>query len=395
MKNIAIQDTKRKLLLLIPVYIIGILLISAVAILISIEVRYRGLEKKVKDILPEVSSEYFYFNQLTYKEQLLFKSIKKAAENYEEKSEIVPYRFTEEEFKRAAKAVSFDCPMLFYINQNSFELYSDGYKSSVTLGYLKTDSDMAKMKMEIEAVSAAAMAYVRDAETDFEKAVILHDFLTKSCAYAGKTDPENSSKPTAHTAYGALIDKYAFCDGYAAAYKILLNRCGVECIIAEGATDIEPHLWNIVKQDGVYYHTDCTWNDADVDFVSELTFHGFFNMSDNAIASTHRIYSDFELPKCNSESNYYAQKDAKVVSADQFEEKAYKQLKNAIAENLTYFELYPIYTNDPKEYEDSLYDAIDRVNGEFGSSVISRSFRIFSAAQNGYAVTVQIYYINE
>ncbi len=387
--------TTKKRLFLIPVYILVFLVLWVAVSFISIEVRYRSQEKKILNHPSDISEEYYYFNQLTYKEQLLFKSIRNAAEKHQNESEIVPYRYTEEEFKRVAKAVSFDCPMLFYLDPNSFKLFCDDYKTSVTMGYLSTTSDFSKMKMEIEAVSAAAMAFIQDAETDFEKAVILHDFLTKSCTYAGKTDTEIGSKSTAHTAYGALVDKYAFCDGYASAYKILLNRCGIECIIAEGATDVQPHLWNVVNQDGKYYHIDCTWNDADVDFVSDLAFHGFFNLSDNAIAKTHRIYTDFTLPKCNSENNYYATKNAKVVSIDEIEDTAYIQIKNAISEELTYFELYPIFTNNYKDYEESIHKAIDRVNAEYEKAILSRSFRPFSATQSGYAVTLQIYYINQ
>lgn len=385
----------KKHLLLIPVYILVFLVLWVAVSFVSIEVRYRAHEKKILNHPGETIEEYYYFNQLTYKEQLLFKSIKDAAENHKNESEIVPYRYTEDEFKRVAKAVSFDCPMLFYLDPNSFKLFCDDYKTSVTMGYLSTTSDFSKMKMEIEAVSAAAMAFIQDVDSNFEKAVILHDFLTKSCTYAGKTDTEMGSVPTAHTAYGALVDKYAFCDGYASAYKILLNRCGVECIIAEGATDVQPHLWNVVNQDGEYYHIDCTWNDADVDFVSDLAFHGFFNLSDNAIAKTHRIYTDFVLPECNSENNYYAAKDAKVVSLDEIEDKAYLQIKNAVSEGLTYFELYPIFTNNYKDYEENIHKAIDRVNAEYENAVISRSFRPFSATQSGYAVTLQIYYINQ
>ncbi|MBE6642378.1 MAG: hypothetical protein E7615_01845 [Ruminococcaceae bacterium] len=365
------------------------------AIFISIKIRYAANDKKIENTPPEYLEDYYYYNQLTYKEQLLFKSIKSAAENFESESEIVPYKYTEKEFQRVAKAVTFDCPMLFYLNQNSFQLFCDGYKTSVTMNYNDTASNFTEMRMEIEAVSAAAMAYVKNAETDFEKAVILHDFLTSYCTYAGKKDTENNPNKTSHTAYGALVEKYAFCDGYAAAYKILLNRCGIECIIAEGATDVQPHLWNVVKQGDKYFHIDCTWNDSDVDFLSDLNFHGFFNLSDKEISKTHRFYTDFSLPVCDSDNNYYFQINANVSSTDLLEDTAYLQIKNAVSEKKTYFELYLSYTDNNKIPEGVILKAIDRVNGEHESSVLSRSYRIFSATQSGRAVTVQIYYIND
>ena len=119
------KTTTKKRLLLIPVYILVFLVLWVAASFVSIEVRYRAHEKKILNHPSEASEEYYYFNQLTYKEQLLFKSIKDAAEKHENESEIVPYRYTEDEFKRVAKAVSFDCPMLFYLDPNSFKLFCD------------------------------------------------------------------------------------------------------------------------------------------------------------------------------------------------------------------------------------------------------------------------------
>lgn len=389
------MKSKKKLLILIPTYFLLFCVILVGSIYLSIEIRYRMEEKKVANIDPEQSEKLYYFNQLTYKEQLLFKSISNAAQNLENDTEILPYKFSEEEFKRVAKAISFDCPEYFYLDTASFELYCDDYKSYVNMDFLASSSEIKNMKMEMEAVSAAAAAYTNDGQTDFEKAVALHDFLTKHCTYAGKTESTLDIPQTAHTAYGALIDKLAYCDGYSAAYKILLNRCGIECIIAEGATDIEPHLWNIVKQDDTFYHVDCTWDDSDIDFLSDFAFHGFFNLSDSEISKTHLIYREFKLPECSSTENYYSQKNAKVVSPEKFEEIAYIQIKDAVAKESEYFELYPIYTNNEEDYKESLLKAIDRVNDEYEASILSRSYKAFIAKQDGYAVTVQIYYINQ
>ena len=107
------------------------------------------------------------------------------------------------------------------------------------------------------------------------------------------------------------------------------------------------------------------------------------------------IYKDFKLPRCSSTENYYSQKGAKVVSPDKFEEIAYNQIKKAVEKKEKYFEIYPIYTNNEEDYKESLLKAIDRVNGEYESSILSRSYQAFIATKDGYSVTVQIYYINE
>lgn len=392
---ICINEKKKRLLILIPVCLLLFCAVCIASIEFSIDIRYRMEEKKISEKTPMQSNELYYFNQLTYKEQLLFNAIKTAAENYRKDTDILPYRYTEEEFIRVSKAVSFDCPEFFYLDIGSFSMFCDDYKSSVNMKFLDSSVNIKNMKMEMEALGAAASAYTTEDMTDFEKAVALHDFLTKHCTYAGKTESDLDIPATAHTAYGALINKLAYCDGYASAYKILLNRCGVECIIAEGATDIEPHLWNVVKQGDQYFHIDSTWDDSDIDFLSDFSFHGFFNLSDSEISRSHLIYTDFDLPKCNSTENYYSLIGAKVSSPEDFEGVAYNQLKKAVENKEEYLELYPIYTNNEEDYKESLLYAIDRLNKDYEHSILSRSFTTYIAKQDGYAVTVQIYYINQ
>ena len=387
--------TRKKLLVLIPVCVLIFCAICIASVFISIEIRYNIEEKKVAQVESEYKEDLYYFNQLTYKEQLLFKAIQKAADNYHNETDILPYLFSEKEFQRVAKAILFDCPELFYLDNDSLELYSDSYKSLVKMNFLASNTNIKNMKMEIEAVCAAALAYTNKDQTDFEKALALHDFLTRHCTYAGKSKTTLEIPKTSHTAYGALIDKFAYCDGYSAAYKILLNRCGIECITLEGKTDIEPHLWNIVKQNGKYYHIDCTWNDPDVDFLEDFTFHGFFNVSDSDISKSHLIYREFDLPVCDTTENYYSMIGAKVVSPEKFEDIAYNQIKKAVDNKLSYFEIYPIYTNNEDDYKDSLLKAIDRVNSEQEKSILSRSYQTYIATEDGYAVTVEIYYINQ
>ena len=129
--------------------------------------------------------------------------------------------------------------------------------------------------------------------------------------------------------------------------------------------------------------------------LSDFSFHGFFNLSDSEISRSHLIYTDFDLPECNSTENYYSLIGAKVSSPEDFEQIAYNQLKKAVENKEEYLELYPIYTNNEEDYKESLLNAIDLLNKDYEQSVLSRSFTTYIAKQDGYAVTVQIYYINQ
>ncbi|MBR3704501.1 MAG: surface layer protein, partial [Oscillospiraceae bacterium] len=54
-------------------------------------------------------------------------------------------------------------------------------------------------------------------------------------------------------------NRLAVCDGYTAAYNLLLKLEGIEC----RAVDREDwdHMWTVAVLDGVSYHIDATWGD--------------------------------------------------------------------------------------------------------------------------------------
>lgn len=360
------------------------------SILLSIEVRYRAKEKNILNETPKISDRYYYYNQLTAKEQLLFESIKKAADSYEAQSEIVPYRYSAEEMAKVNHAFILDATEFFYIDVDGIKIYCDDYKTKTELKYINSATNIQKMKMEIEAVSAAAEAYTKNTGSDFEKAVILHDFLADHCTK--ETDTKNPSRAS-NTAYGALVEKTAFGNGYAAAYKELLRRCGIESVIIEGTSNSNPHTWNAVKLGGSYYHVDVTWDDPDIDFLSELAFHGYFALSDKAISKDHTIGKDFTVPVCDSETDYYAQNGGLITSESEITEKAYLLLKKAVEADRQYIEISPVFSKNEDDYKEQLLLAIDKLNSELQTPKLSRSFRAFPATSVGSGVTIQIYYI--
>ena len=63
------------------------------------------------------------------------------------------------------------------------------------------------------------------------------------------------------TAYAALVQRTATCQGYCVALYRLLRETGVNCRIVTGrAGEEELHAWVIAEVDGLYYHLDPTWD---------------------------------------------------------------------------------------------------------------------------------------
>lgn len=74
------------------------------------------------------------------------------------------------------------------------------------------------------------------------------------------------SKANIYNLLGPLLDGYAVCEGYARAFKFLMDGANIPTIIVagkgyDGAGRVERHAWNYVKLNGNWYLVDVTWND--------------------------------------------------------------------------------------------------------------------------------------
>ena len=76
------------------------------------------------------------------------------------------------------------------------------------------------------------------------------------------------------SAYGALVEGTAVCQGYAVLLYRLLLESGVDVRVIPGTGNGALHAWNIAELNGVYYNLDSTW-DAGKDL------YGYFLCSEN------------------------------------------------------------------------------------------------------------------
>lgn len=91
--------------------------------------------------------------------------------------------------------------------------------------------------------------------------------------------------------YGALINQKAVCEGYAKAFKYIMDELEIPCILVCGtATNsvgvTENHAWNYVQIDGVWYAVDVTWDDPIIrgellgDLPDDIRYGYFLNGSE-------------------------------------------------------------------------------------------------------------------
>ena len=100
-------------------------------------------------------------------------------------------------------------------------------------------------------------------KTDPEKIAAIHDYICDNVEYEASEDGSNISR----TAYGALVDGHAVCQGYCVSMYRLLLETGIDnrIIIGEGKSPFGTngnHTWNIVQLYDEYYYMDVTWDDC-------------------------------------------------------------------------------------------------------------------------------------
>ena len=97
---------------------------------------------------------------------------------------------------------------------------------------------------------------ITDGMSEVEIARVYAEYLCRTCEY------NYASPRISHTAYGALIDGSAVCEGYTAAYNIFLKLEGINCSTAQ----FPDHIWTTATLDGIFYHIDVTWCDQPYGF---------------------------------------------------------------------------------------------------------------------------------
>lgn len=214
-----------------------------------------------------------------------------------------PYKGTEKEIENSLVNlylnVLFEHPELFYV-KTEYKIQIEGNTVSITPTIIEPFNESEKLnaaKDEIqEVLNSAIDNCISEDMTDLEKLLSLHDWLVNHCQYnkighmTGEAEAMN-----AYTAYGALVDADAVCQGYSMALNLLLEKASVESHYVSGNN----HSWNVVKISGTWYHVDSTWDDKSPDRPGTVK-HDYFLLSDDEIKDTkyHSNWSTRHDIKC-------------------------------------------------------------------------------------------------
>ncbi|NEL02178.1 transglutaminase domain-containing protein, partial [Bacillus mobilis] len=173
------------------------------------------------------------------------------------------------------------------------------YTFTLKITYRETKEQTEYVMKQAKAIVSSITQVGMD---DHEKVKAIHDYVVKHVSY------DTSYK--AYTAYEALVNRSAVCQGYALLTYQLLKEAGIENHFVVGTGDGQPHAWNLVKIENKWYHLDTTFDDPVPDEQGRVTY-SYFNLSDEQIARNHE-WNRGDYPQATT--NYYSTLTNKIAA---------------------------------------------------------------------------------
>ena len=139
----------------------------------------------------------------------------------------------------------------------------------VNITYYTTLEQEEEMDAAVESLMSEI---ITDGMSDYEKIEAIYDYMTSNIAY----DYDNLNDSTyklKYTAYAALINKTAVCQGYAGLFYRLALEAGVDARVITGTAGGGGHAWNIAKIGTKYYLADATW---DTSYYATYSSYNYF-----------------------------------------------------------------------------------------------------------------------
>lgn len=118
----------------------------------------------------------------------------------------------------------------------------------------------AEQEEELKVLAAEVLKEIGAYSLSYDQRVeAIYNYICNNVAYDFE-NLENDSDLLKYSAYGALKNKKAVCQGYANLFYYLAKMGGLKVKIIGGISYDIPHAWNIVELGDVYYNVDATWD---------------------------------------------------------------------------------------------------------------------------------------
>ena len=193
-----------------------------------------------------------------------------------------------------------------YSYTGSYNKYPDGriqYKVDIAFTYYTTAEQESEVTERVE--SLIDEWGITEETSDYDIIKQVYDYVCENVVY-DYDNLNNEEYTLKFSAYAALVNKTAICQGYGTLIYRILNEVDVDTRFVAGFDDngVE-HGWNLVEVDGTYYYIDATWDSGNEEYEYFLKGKEDF--------LKHTVSSDFvsEYPVSNYE--YVKSEDVKEL----------------------------------------------------------------------------------
>ena len=151
-----------------------------------------------------------------------------------------------QDLAKANPQIIMECPIV------ANDIYGLGASRlmELTFAYENSTDSQRQMRSQVKTVFDSASLYVSGEGADNQKYAQLYSFLMDRFRYKLET----SITP----AYSLLRHGVGDSRAFATVYAAMCRNAGLECMTVTGTRNAEPWTWNMICEDGVYYHVDLT-----------------------------------------------------------------------------------------------------------------------------------------
>ncbi len=145
----------------------------------------------------------------------------------------------------------------YFYDENSKVYY---YTYDVYLTYYTTYEQEQKLGTKIDSELQKMGAYSPEND-DYAKVKLIYDYICTHVTYDHEHLNDQDYK-LQYTAYAAMIQNTAVCQGYATLLYRMLKTAGIDTRIITGTGNSGAHAWNIIRLGEKYYQVDATWDSS-------------------------------------------------------------------------------------------------------------------------------------
>lgn len=178
-------------------------------------------------------------------------------------------------YQSAIEAYTYDNPNIFYLSPNKMYLNIERTKTIFKTTYnVYIDNGEAQSYLvdefpskelvdnainKVESIKNTITS--RKTGNTYDDIKMAHDYLIDNLEY-----DTSISKSNIYDVYGALVNRMCVCEGYARAFKYIMDDMQIPCVLVIGKAtnskgETENHAWNYVNLNGSWYAIDTTWDD--------------------------------------------------------------------------------------------------------------------------------------